>query len=686
MNNAEVLIKFTANDDEATKKEKEQEQQLKALQKTGENVASGLAIAVDAMAAAFVGMGISYNAEIETYLTRLTTLTGSVEKANAVLDQIKQDALKTPFDVKSLTQAEALLLSTGITAEQVRDDIINLGNAISASGGGNAELQRMAVNLQQIKNVGKASALDIKQFAYAGIDVYGLLADSLGITRGEVKDLDISYEMLSNALAKASSQGGKYYGAMEAQSKTMNGAMSNLQESFQVFAGNMSEGVFNAIKDLIPQLTNMFDWLTANKDLVMAIVVPFMTFINILGGFMILKKITGLFKAFGFAMSANPIIAVIATITALVAGFMYLWNNCEGFRNFFIDMWEAIKNAVGIVVDAIVGFFQNAITNIVTMWNNIVIFFTTLWENIKAIFMVVVEWVNTTIIQPLLAIIMPIVDFIKNLFIVIIALIAMGLEAIWGVLSVVASWVYDNVISPIIAIFQICHDFIVNNIITPIVDFFTAAWQMISEGAIFLGESIKNVFNAVKDFVYNYIISPIVNFFVNAFNTIVNFIVNVATKIKNALVSAFTFVRDKVSSLFQTLAGIIKAPINAVIGAINGVLNGLNQLKIPDWVPIIGGASPNFKMIPQLNVGTNYVPDDTLAMIHKGEAVIPKKFNPYANGVNNRTIGSMGTGNVTPIVNVYAEFETDPIGQVVSKIKTFSGGAKNDFNYGQGVA
>ena len=105
---------------------------------------------------------------------------------------------------------------------------------------------------------------------------------------------------------------------------------------------------------------------------------------------------------------------------------------------------------------------------------------------------------------------------------------------------------------------------------------------------------------------------------------------------------------------------------------------------MPDWVPGLGGKSPNFSRIPQLAVGTNYVPEDTLAMIHKGEAVVPKKFNPYAGGLDNSTIGSMVAGKQNIIVNVEANFETDPLGQVVRNIKTFSGGAKNDYNYGMG--
>ena len=374
MNNAEVLIKFTADDKEANSAIKQQEDKLKSLQKTGENVAIGLAGAVDALVGSFVGMGINYNAEIETYLTRLETLTGSADKANSILDQIKQDALKTPFDVASLVQGESLLLSTGISAEQARNDIINLGNAISASGGGNAELSRMAVNLQQIKNVGKASALDIKQFAYAGIDIYGLLADSMGVTKEEASELDVSYEMLSEALSKASAEGGKYYGAMEKQSKTMSGASSNLKESWQVLAGTLSQELFEAVKEIIPMLTSMFDWLAQNKDIVMAIAIPLLAFINIIAGFLIIQKIVGLLSAFNAVLLANPIVAIIALIVALVAGFIYLWNNCEGFRNFFIGLWEAIKTAVQTAIDFIVGIFTGIIDFVKNNWQGLLLF------------------------------------------------------------------------------------------------------------------------------------------------------------------------------------------------------------------------------------------------------------------------------------------------------------------------
>ena len=205
-------------------------------------------------------MGVEYNAQIETYQTALTTLTGSAEEANKIIEQVKKDAASTPFEVASLVKGNQLLISAGLSAEQARDDILALGNAISATGGGEEELSRMVINLQQIKNVGKASALDIKQFAYAGIDVYGLLADYTGKTREEVTDLEISYEDLTGALKFASQEGGKYFNAMEKQSKTFNGQLSNLKDNFMAFLGEATMPLFTYLKDeVLPIINGILD-------------------------------------------------------------------------------------------------------------------------------------------------------------------------------------------------------------------------------------------------------------------------------------------------------------------------------------------------------------------------------------------------------------------------------------------
>lgn len=224
------------------------------------NVVGTLTKALGGATVALTTFGVNYNAQMETYQAGLETLLGSSEKAISTMEQIKEDARTTPFDVSGLTQANRLLISTGISAEEARETILALGDAVSASGGGNDELQRMSVNLQQIKNAGKATALDIRQFAYAGINVYQLLADYLGKTTEEVKDMEISYEDLSGALKKASKEGGKYFNAMNKQSKTLKGQISNLKDGFSMLAGSLSEPVFNYIKDnILPGINDEID-------------------------------------------------------------------------------------------------------------------------------------------------------------------------------------------------------------------------------------------------------------------------------------------------------------------------------------------------------------------------------------------------------------------------------------------
>ncbi len=175
------------------------------------NMLTSLGTKAVGLAKDFVEMGISYNAQIEKYTTGFTNMLGSAQAAQEAMQAIQEDAARTPFDVASLTQANQLLISAGENAGYSRKVIMALGDAVSATGGGNAELSRMAANLQQIANVGKASAIDIKQFAYAGINIYQVLADYTGKSVQEVQKMTISYDLLSQALIAASEEGGRYY-------------------------------------------------------------------------------------------------------------------------------------------------------------------------------------------------------------------------------------------------------------------------------------------------------------------------------------------------------------------------------------------------------------------------------------------------------------------------------------------
>lgn len=218
---------------------------------------SKLSSAALAAAKSFIQSGIDYNAQIESYTVGFTNMLGSAEAAQQAMAKIQEDAARTPFNVEALTQANQLLISAGENAGYSEKVILALGNAVNAAGGGNAELSRMAQNLQQIANVGKAASIDIKQFAYAGINIYQVLADYTGKSVQEVQNMTISYDLLSQALIAASEEGGRYYGAMETQSQTMNGRMSTLQDNVKQLAGLLTGNLTSALGGVITKLNEM---------------------------------------------------------------------------------------------------------------------------------------------------------------------------------------------------------------------------------------------------------------------------------------------------------------------------------------------------------------------------------------------------------------------------------------------
>ncbi|WP_306353709.1 hypothetical protein [Flavobacterium sp. '19STA2R22 D10 B1'] len=203
-----------------------------------------------------VGSGVSTmitkSMEKEQAITGLTTFLGK-QGAQEAYKNIRQDADVTPFDTESLLMVNRSLISAGANAKDARTDTLNLANAVSAVGGGNDILSRMAANMQQVKTVGKATAMDIKQFGMAGINIYAMLSRSTGKSIDQVKEMDVTYEDLSKTLAMANSKGGIYEGAMAAQSQTKFGKWSTVKDKFSNAASDIGDAfdpVFHRLLDL----------------------------------------------------------------------------------------------------------------------------------------------------------------------------------------------------------------------------------------------------------------------------------------------------------------------------------------------------------------------------------------------------------------------------------------------------
>ncbi len=361
-------------------------QQLQAvgedLKQVGNKLSStgkDLSMKLTAPLLAVGGVGIAYNAQLEQYQTMFTTLTGSAEEADKIITQLQDDASKSPFDTASLIEANQYLISAGVEADEARTMINNLGNAVAATGGGSAELSRMAQNLQQIKNTGKATAMDIRQFANAGINIYGLLSEATGKTVAEVQEMDVSYELLSEALAKASAEGGKYYGAMEAQSQTLNGSLSSLKDSISQLLGSITEAAMPVIKKVIQfvkELVDRFKNLDDNtKNIILtigAVLAAIGPVITIIGT--VISSLGTLISVIGMLFS--PMGLVVVAITAVIAAGVALYKNWDvvkqkasefatniknkfdDIKNGIVEKINAAKDAVHNAIEKIKSFFR----------------------------------------------------------------------------------------------------------------------------------------------------------------------------------------------------------------------------------------------------------------------------------------------------------------------------------------
>lgn len=133
------------------------------------------------------------------------------------------------------------------------------------------------------------------------------------------------------------------------------------------------------------------------------------------------------------------------------------------------------------------------------------------------------------------------------------------------------------------------------------------------------------------------LLRPILDLLTWAINTILMPIINVLSNIINIIgkgltgaIQVLTPVVKGVLSVFQDVFGsiynVVKVPINFVIDGINTFIKALNKVKVPDWVPGVGGKGINLPLISKLRVGMDYVPYDEMpSLLHKGEMVLTKE-------------------------------------------------------------
>lgn len=146
---------------------------------------------------------------------------------------------------------------------------------------------------------------------------------------------------------------------------------------YEASMAKLSETVMPILTKITEAATKLIDFILDNKDALILAITTIGTALLAWNVVSIIQDVIGVMKGLNATtklvatsqkilnavMNANPIFLIITAISALVAAFIYLWNNCEEFRQFWVNLWENIKKVFSDVWDAIVGFFTETIPN-----------------------------------------------------------------------------------------------------------------------------------------------------------------------------------------------------------------------------------------------------------------------------------------------------------------------------------
>ena len=290
--------------------------------------------------------------------------------------------------------------------EQLGISITNSDGSMKDSVTVQKELHDAFANLSESEQIAAASAIFGKNQMAPWLAL-------INTAPGDVNELN----------ASLAACGGTTQDMADTMMNGFGGSIEKLKSSIDVLVYSLGQALAPTIQSVINFLQGLVDKFNAlspaQQDLIvkiglfaaaigpvllivgklMSAVGTIMTVVPKLAG--VISTVKGAFAALNAVMLANPIMIVIAAIAALVAAFIYLWNTNEEFRQFWINLWESIKQAAITAWNAIGEFLKSAWEGIrstcQTIFNAIKTFFQTVWNGIKNIFSTAVGAVKTVV-------------------------------------------------------------------------------------------------------------------------------------------------------------------------------------------------------------------------------------------------------------------------------------------------
>lgn len=558
--------------------------------------------------------GIDLASASDMVTDAMSALGMGVDEAETMVDQMAKTASSTNTSVAQLGEG---ILTIGATAKSVKGGTAELNTALGilANNGikgaeGGTHLRNIILSLQNPtdKAADTMEALGLKVYDSQGNmrsmnDILGDLNKSMeGMTSEEKAnivskifnktDLSSVNALLANTgdtwddlQQSITNSGGAAQQMADTQLDNLQGQLTILKSALEGLAISFGELLMPAIKSIVTAVQGFVDKLNSMDEgtkkvivtiaLIVAAIGPVLIVIgkviSAVGTIMtIVPKIAGVintvktaFMALNTTMLANPIFLIIAAIAALVAAFIYLWNNCDGFRQFWIDLWENVKQVA------------------ITVWNAIKTFFSQVWEAIKTIFSTVFEVIKTLVTTYF--------NLYKTIIETVINVIKTVITTVWNAIKGVFTTVF-NVIKTIVTTYFNIYKAIIQTVLTVIQTVITTVWNTIKTVVTTVMNAIKTVFttiwNAIKTII-GAVVSGIKALITGDFQGVKNAITTIMNTIKSTISTIWNTIKSTISTVLGAIknavtsvfSGIVNAIKNAMSNVLNAVKNGFSNVK-----------------------------------------------------------------------------------------------------------
>ncbi|SQH27998.1 Phage-related protein [Arcanobacterium haemolyticum] len=300
--------------------------------------------------------GVEYNARMEQYTTSFTTMLGDQARAQQLVNDLKVEAAKTPFGIEDLASNMQTLLSFGMSLEDAQKHLHEIGDI---SQGDAVKMESLTLAFAQMSSTGKLTGQDLLQMINAGFNPLEEISRKTGKSIGELKEEmaqgAISADTVADAFASATVEGGRFHGAMEAQSQTFSGQLATMQDGIANLKGLLVTGVTDTLAGTVmPMVNGWIDELTAAFE---DGGIP--AFIDTLG--------TVLQEALAFIAEQLPAVveAGMTILTSLLEGIIeVLPQLAETAVTLIIALGEAIIEALPALLEAAIQIGTTLVTGI----------------------------------------------------------------------------------------------------------------------------------------------------------------------------------------------------------------------------------------------------------------------------------------------------------------------------------